>query len=106
MARMIPQLAVAPCAREMGRFLVVRGQGDRAQPPLGRVTEALTAALMPPTLVSAFELRGAELSVRAGLAAIAPLYRALPRALIAIPAHAEARRRLGGRGPSRFGAWT
>ncbi len=105
MARMIPTLAVAPCAREMGRFLIGRGQA-RAQPPLGRVTEALTAALLPPALVAAFELRAAEIPVRAGLGAIAPIYRTLPRSLVAIPAHAEARRRLAGRGPSRLGAWT
>ena len=70
------------------------------------MTEALTAALLPPALVKAFELRTARLPVRAGLAAFAPVYRALPRSLVAIPAHAEARRRLAGRGPSWLGAWT
>ncbi len=104
MARMIPTLAVAPCAREMAQFLV--GRGGVVQPALGRVTEVLTALLLPPALVAAFELRPADVSARVGLAAISPLYRALPRALVAIPAHGEARRRLSGRGPSRLGAWT
>jgi len=104
MAQMLGRLVVTPSAREMAHFLV--GRGGAVQPPLGRVTEAVTAELLPPALVAAFELRPSALPVRAGLATLAPLYRAMPRSLVAIPAHAEARRRLAGRGPSRLGAWT
>jgi uncharacterized protein (DUF2236 family) len=98
------QLAVAPCAREMARFLVGRDGG--AQPPLGRITEAITHALLPPHLAAQFGLRPAPLRVRAGLGAFATVYRRLPRVVIAIPAASEARRRLAGQGPSRISAWT
>jgi uncharacterized protein (DUF2236 family) len=101
MARMIPTLAVAQCAREMAQFLV--GRGAHAQPVLGRVSEAVTAQLLPPALVAQFGLRTSRLPL---LAAFAPVYRALPTQLVALPAHAEARRRLAGRPPSRLGAWT
>lgn len=104
MARMIPTLAVAPSAREMGQFLV--GRGGDVQPSLGRLTEAVTAELLPAALVEWFALRRASTHVRVGWAMIAPVYRALPRRLVAIPAQAEARRRLAGRPPSRLGAWT
>lgn len=103
MARALPTLEVAPCARDMARFLLGRGAG--AQPPLGRVAEAVTAALLPPPLADAFGLARSDLSVRAGLAALAPLYRRVPRALVTIPARAEALRRLRGQPPRRFDAW-
>ncbi|MBA3542298.1 MAG: DUF2236 domain-containing protein [Deltaproteobacteria bacterium] len=98
------RLAVAPCARAMAAFLI--GRGDAGQPKLGRVTEAVTAAMLPPRLVREFGLRASPRLVRAGLAAIAPPLRYLPRSLVAIPAHADASRRLEGRGPSRWAAWT
>jgi uncharacterized protein (DUF2236 family) len=106
MARMLSsdRLAVAPCAREMGRFLV--GRGTDAQPPLGRIAESVTHALLPPHLAEQFELRPAPRRARAGLAAFGAVYRRLPRRAIAIPAAADARRRLVGDGPSRFAAWT
>ncbi|MEO8699955.1 MAG: oxygenase MpaB family protein, partial [Kofleriaceae bacterium] len=90
------RIVVAPFAREMGRFLV--GRGDSAQPPLGRIAEAVTHALLPPHLAEQFELRGAPRRTRAGLAAFAMAYRMLPRRAVAIPAAADARNRLAGRG--------
>ncbi len=104
MDEMIPQLAVAPVAREMAAFLI--GRGGTVQPPLGRVVEALTASLLPGDLADAFGLRGAQLAVRASLAALAPIYRRLPQRLIAIPARSAATRRIAGLGPSRFAAWS
>lgn len=106
MARMLAsdRIAIAPCAREMAMFLV--GRGGPRQPPLGRVTEAVTAALLPPAIATQFELRGSPRIARAGIAAFATLYHRLPRSVVAIPAAADARRRLTGRGPSRWSAWT
>ena len=98
------RLVVAPCAREMARFLVGRGAG--AQPPLGRIVELVTHALLPPPIAEQFALRGAPRLTRAGLSAFAAVYSRLPRAVVALPAYAEARNRLAGRGPSRFSAWT
>jgi uncharacterized protein (DUF2236 family) len=99
------ELAVAPLAREMAMFLVGRG-GPGPQPPLGRAVEAVTASLLPRHLARAFGLRANSIAVHAVTAAIAPVYNALPRRAIAIPAHAEAARRLAGKPPSRLGAWT
>jgi len=106
MAEMIgsDRLAVAPCAREMARFLV--GRGARVQPPLGRIAEALTHELLPPHLADQFGLRGTPRRTRAGLVAFATVYRRLPRSVVAVPAHTDARRRLAGQGPSRLAAWT
>jgi uncharacterized protein (DUF2236 family) len=106
MARMIAsdRLAVAPCALEMGRFLV--GRGVPAQPPLGRVVEAVTQAMLPPGIAAQFELRATPRRTRAALAAFSALYRRVPRSAIAIPAATDARRRLVGQGPSRVAAWT
>jgi uncharacterized protein (DUF2236 family) len=103
MQRMFGTLEVTPCAREMARFLL--GRGERAQPPLGRVAEAVTASLLPSSLADAFGLARSDLSVRAGLAALAPIYRHLPRTLVTIPARAEALRRLRGQPPRRYDAW-
>jgi len=128
------RLAVSTSAREMGQFLFGRGarapaeggpslqgarapfaSGDaeretigraRAQPPLGRIAEAVSAALLPPHLAAAFGLRAAPIRVRGGLGAFAAIYRRLPRALISLPAHADARNRIAGRGPSKWSAWT
>jgi uncharacterized protein (DUF2236 family) len=100
------QLAVAPCAREMARFLLGRGTG--AQPPLGRLAEAITATMLPLRLAEEFGLARTRLStasVHAALSAFAPMYRHLPRSLVAIPARAEAQRRLRGQPPRRFDAW-
>lgn len=100
-------LAVAPCARDMAAFLL--GRGGAIQPVLGRLTEALTATMLPPHLVRAFGLASSPLAtagVHTAIAAIAPMYRRLPRALIAIPARSEAMRRIAGRSPSRLAAWT
>ena len=101
------QLAVAPCAREMAQFLIGRA-GPHAQPPLGRLAEALTATLLPRHLAQAFGLpttRRSAAAVHAALAAFGPVYRRLPRAVVAIPAHAEARRRLARLPPRRLHAW-
>src|SRR5205085_7498534 len=106
MARMIAsdKLAVAPCAREMARFLV--GRGVASQPPLGRIGEAVTQALLPPRIAEQFDLRSTPRRAKAGLAAFSAFYRRLPRFAISIPAAADAHRRLQGQGPSRFAAWT
>ena len=106
MARMIgsDRLAVAPCAREMAKFLV--GRGVENQPPLGRIGEAVTHALLPPRLAEQFDLRAAPRRAKAGLAAFSALYRRLPRIVKTLPAAADAERRLVGQGPSRFAAWT
>jgi uncharacterized protein (DUF2236 family) len=105
MKRMIEsgQLAVAPCAREMARFLL--GRAGPHQPPLGRVAEALTAEMLPGDLCAAFGLASSRLS-SAGLSAVAPIYRRLPAALVTIPARSQARRRLAGKPPSQLSAWT
>jgi uncharacterized protein (DUF2236 family) len=106
MAKMIAsdRLAVAPCAREMAKFLVGRGVAN--QPPLGRIGEAVTHALLPPRIAEQFDLRAAPRRAAAGLAAFSAVYRRLPRFAVAIPAAADAHRRLSGQGPSRFAAWT
>jgi uncharacterized protein (DUF2236 family) len=97
MNRMVPQLEVAPCAREMARFLLGRGAG--AQPPLGRVAEAVTATLLPDRLSAQFGLARSDLLARAAFAVLAPL----PHVMI--PARAGAHRRLRGQPPRRFDAW-
>ena len=102
------EIAVAPCAREMASFLVGRGAAHE-QPPLGKIAEAMSAALLPADLVRAFGLRDSRVSrtsARLGLAAFAPAYRRLPRALVTIPARADASRRIRGQPPSRLAAWT
>jgi uncharacterized protein (DUF2236 family) len=106
MARMIAsdRLAVAPCAREMANFLV--GRGVAHQPPLGRIGEAVTHALLPPRIAEQFDLRATPRRAAAGLAAFGALYNRLPRFAVTIPAAADAHRRLAGQGPSRFAAWT
>ena len=106
MAEMIAgdRLVVAPCAREMARFLI--GRGANAQPPLGRIVEVVSHALLPPRIAEQFALRGSPRLTRAGLAAFGAMYRRLPRGVVALPAYAEARNRLAGRRPSRFSAWT
>src|SRR5262249_37811867 len=109
MARMLggDQLAVAPCAREMAAFLLGRG-GTGAQPPLGRVAEAIAATMLPRHLAEQFGLptsRRAAAGVHALLAAFAAGYHRLPRELVAIPAQAEASRRLAGKPPARVHAW-
>ena len=101
-------LAVAPCAREMASFLVGRG-GEHEQPPLGKIAEALSAELLPPGLVRAFDLRVSRMSrtsARVALAAFAPAYRRMPRRLVTIPARSEAGRRIRGEPPSKIAAWT
>jgi hypothetical protein len=101
------RLAVAPCAREMARFLLGRG-GIAPQPPLGRFAEALTATLMPTRLADEFGLPRTRLSragVAAALAAFAAVYHRLPRRAVVIPARAGAMRRLAGKPSRRFDAW-
>jgi uncharacterized protein (DUF2236 family) len=91
----------------MAKFLLGRG-GIAPQPPLGRFAEALTASLLPPRLADELGLPRTRLSlagVRAALTAFAAVYHRLPRAAVAIPAHAEAMRRLAGKPPSRYDAW-
>ena len=100
------RLVVAPHARDMAGFLL--GRGDARQPPLGRLAEVMTAMLLPPHLAAQFGLARARISVgalRVALAAVAPLYARVPSAWRAIPAHAQARRRLDGMPPSPVAAW-
>ena len=66
----------------------------------------VTHALLPPHLAAQFELRAAPRRARAGLVAFGAIYRRLPRTTTALPAFAEARRRLAGEPVSRFAAWT
>jgi uncharacterized protein (DUF2236 family) len=102
-------LAVAPCAREMAAFLVGRGVSGHAQPPLGRIAEAMAVELLPRDLSRAFELQESRVSnatTRLALAAFAPTYRRLPRVLVTIPSRMQAVRRLRGQPPSRLVAWT
>jgi len=101
-------IAVAPCAREMAMFLIGRA-GSHAQPPLGRLAEAVTAAMLPDHLARDFGLARTRLSaagVRIGLAGFAPFYRRLPASAVAIPARAMATRRINGQPPSRLASWT
>ncbi len=98
------RIAVAPCARAMARFLI--GRGGSHQPPLGRIAESVTALMLPAQLAEQFELRSATRGARVGLGAFGAVYRRVPDAVRAIPARAEAQRRIDGRPPSRFGAWT
>jgi uncharacterized protein (DUF2236 family) len=103
MEAMWPELAIAPCAKEMARFLL--GRAGARQPPLGRLVEVLTASMLPPELAEAFGLESSRLT-RVGLRAIGPVYRRMPARLVAIPARSEASRRLVGKGPSQLAAWT
>jgi len=97
------QLAVAPCAREMARFLI--GRDGAHQPPLGRIAEAVTALLLPAHLAAQFELRPTPWRTRVGLQAFGLAYRRVPHILRDLPAHREALRRLAGLPASRIGAW-
>lgn len=99
------RLGVAPCAREMAGFLVGRGS-PAGQPPLGRIGEAVTHALLPEHLAVAFGLRATPRRTRVGLGVFAAVYRRLPRTAIRVPAAIEAHRRLAGLPPSRWSAWT
>jgi uncharacterized protein (DUF2236 family) len=103
MNEMYPRLVVAPCAKEMAMFLI--GRAGDAQPALGRLTEVLAAQLLPPRLVRDFDLRAASWTTPA-LLAFRLFYNRLPGRVVALPAHADASRRLAGRPPSRFAAWT
>lgn len=98
------RIAVAPCARAMARFLI--GRGGSRQPLLGRITESVTAELLPPHLAEQFELRGAPRRTRVGLGAFGRVHRRIPLAVRSLPARTEAERRIEGRPPSRLGAWT
>lgn len=97
------RLAVAPCAREMARFLIGRA-GDH-QPSLGRIAESVTALLLPPRLAAQFALRATPRRARVGLGAFGLVYRRVPSSVRGIPARSEAQRRIDGRSPSRIGAW-
>jgi uncharacterized protein (DUF2236 family) len=100
------QLTVAPVALEMSRFLLGRG-APGPQPPLGRLAELLAAAMLPPRLRAGFELRYSRIDrllVDASFATLGRLYERLPRRLVAVPAHSEARRRLAGKPPSEVSA--
>ena len=97
------RLAVAPCAREMARFLI--GRGGAHQPPLGRITEALAAVMLPAHIAAQFELRSTTRRARLGLGAFGVVYRRVPHTVRGIPARSEAQRRLDGRPPSWLGAW-
>ena len=102
------ELAVAPCAKEMAMFLIGRA-GTRTQPPLGRYAEYVTATMLPRHLAEQFGLTRNAISaatVSLSLAAFAPMYRRLPRSLVAIPARSAASRRIKGQPPSRLASWT
>jgi uncharacterized protein (DUF2236 family) len=106
MERMMPQLAVAPVAREMAAFLI--GRASPAQPALGRIAEAMTVDLLPPRLAGELGLRRSRWStvgVSAAIRAFSPLYRQLPKPLVAIPARSAALRRIAGLPPSKRIAW-
>jgi uncharacterized protein (DUF2236 family) len=96
-------LAVVPCANQMAKFLLGRGGN---QPFLGRTAELVTQTMLPPRLAAEFGLRGAPRTTRLGLTAFAALYRRIPRSVVRIPACDEAQRRLDGREPGRWSAWT
>jgi uncharacterized protein (DUF2236 family) len=98
------QIAVAPCARAMARFLT--GRGGTVQPVLGRLTEAITALLLPGDLAAQFDLRSPPRGARLALDALGVAYRCAPDIVRRIPARAEAQRRIDGRPPSRLAAWT
>lgn len=97
------RLVVTPCAKEMAAFLM--GRGGPSQPALGRISEAITARLLPPRFATAFGVRDAP-GTDLGLRWFGAMHGLLPRGVVAIPAHAEARRRLVGKPPSRVAAWT
>lgn len=97
------RIAVASCARDMARFLV--GRGGERQPALGRLTEAITALLLPAPLTAQFALRPAPRTADTALATLAAIHRRLPEVVRGIPARSTAERRLAGRVPSRFDAW-
>jgi uncharacterized protein (DUF2236 family) len=103
------KIVVTPSAREMGQFLFGRQPG-KPQPPLGRLAEAMSASMLPRSLVEAFELRPAPRLVATALAMFRAVHRNTPAVLARIPAHADALDRLTGRlaerGPSRLAAWT
>ncbi len=106
MERTLPTLAVAPVAREMAAFLI--GRASPAQPALGRIAEAMTVDLLPPRLAAEFGLRRSRWSaagVSVAVRAFSPLYRQLPRQLVAIPARSAAERRIAGLPPSKRIAW-
>lgn len=86
-------LGVAPCAREMAGFLIGRGAAH-VQPPLGRIGESVTSALLPAHLADAFGYRATPRRTRIGLAAFAAMYRRLPASTLRVPAAIEAHRRI------------
>ena len=98
-------LAVEPCARQMAGFLIGKVP-DHPQPVLGRTAELVTQMMLPPALATAFGLHGAPRRTKLGLAGFAAVYRRIPRAMVAIPACSDARRRLVGQPPSRWSIWT
>lgn len=101
------RIAVAPCAKEMAMFLM--GRTGSHQPPLGRFAEVVTASMLPRRLVREFGLERSRVSlagVRLSLGMFAPMYRLLPRQLVAIPACATATRRIKGQPPTRLASWT
>ena len=107
-SRMLGTLAVAPVARDMAMFLVGRGE-QAPQPSLGRLTELVTATMLPRHLVRDFGLVEDSLAtagIHAVFTTLAPFYNHLPKRLVAIPARSDAQRRVAGRPPSRLAAWT
>lgn len=89
--------------------MFLMGRAGSHQPPLGRFAEAVTATMLPPRLVREFGLERSRVSlagVRFSLGAFAPMYRLLPRQLVAIPARATAARRIKGQPPTRLASWT
>jgi len=97
------RLAVTLASRAMARFLI--GRDGVPQPALGRITESLTALLLPAHLAAQFELRPTPRRTRAGLHAFGLAYRRVPHVLRDIPARREALRRITGLPASRIGAW-
>ena len=89
------QLAIAPCAQEMAKFLFGGGA-------IGTLVEAITSTLLPRHLARGFALADAPVVANAAWGALG----AVARVPVMIPARHDALRRIAGRPPSRLAAWT
>jgi uncharacterized protein (DUF2236 family) len=102
-----PVITVAPPARDMARFLLGRGPGQR-QGHAAWLVEVITAGLLPPRLRVAFDLRFGpreRLAWAAILTGLRSLARRMPPRLRYLPAYLAAQRRLQGEPPSETAAW-
>jgi uncharacterized protein (DUF2236 family) len=100
-----PVIQVGAPARELSTFLF--RPPYRAQGPLFRWAEVMTAGLLPERLRSGFGLRWGKFErfvFRSSIATLSAAYPKLPKRLRYTPAYIAARRRLAGkRGPDRVG---